>query len=134
MELRNVGRTISAADSSIYTAMFITVTRSEEKCFITVRMNHKNWVCGHEYFGIHIIASACHQPSKFQDFPGPTLLSRTFEGLEILQKKFQDFPLSVGTLLPTLQNRYDGTVACKMWNCAIYKLCCAILKFHMHNS
>jgi len=58
--------------------MFITVTCSKEKCFITKNESRKVEVCGREYFRVRITASASQQiwglsrtKIILQDFPGP---------------------------------------------------------------
>ena len=48
--------------------MFITVTCSEEKCFITVRTNAKNQRCGRKYFGVWVPTNS-RTKIIFQDFP-----------------------------------------------------------------
>jgi len=89
-------------DSSIHTAVFSTVTCSEEKWFITARTNREKFLCLFTC-GVHQIYKFLTQPIaglsrtfslNFQDFPVP----------ENFAKKFQDFPGGVRTMLTTVKN------------------------------
>ena len=74
--------------------MFITVTCSEEKCFITKNESQKLEVCRREYFHIRITASASQQIARlsrtfnlnFQDFPGPKSFSRISRSWKFYKK------------------------------------------------
>ena len=74
--------------------MFITVRCSEEKCFIAIRTNHENQVCGCEYYRvrIHIIAYASQQiPALSRTFNLNFQDQNHFPGMEILQKNSKSF-------------------------------------------
>jgi len=82
--------------------------------------------------GLHILVTAVRITAQqipalsrtlhlgLQDFPGPNSFSRTFQVLEILQTRFQDFPGGVGTLhmnvkkLETIQQSSTGRAGLKM--------------------
>ena len=81
-------------DSSIHTAMFITVTCSEKMFCHCKKQIKRTRLCGWEYFCICIIASTSQQiPGlsrtfnlNFQDFPGSKSFSRTFQAWKFYKK------------------------------------------------
>ena len=79
-----------------------SVTCRQEICLITGRTNHENFlhlfIYGVLYNRVNVPSNSRTFNLNFQDFPAPKSFSRTFQDLEILQTKIQDFPGGVGTL------------------------------------